>query len=84
MDIQQMLKDTTDQQNHARWTGGLYAMQDLANHMKNLLETEGCTNKSFASDVVKQVGEETKRYKELIQTTDIGKKMKEIGDKYGT
>ena len=79
-----MLKDTTDQQNHARWTGALYAMQDLANHMKNLLETEGCTNKSFASDVVKQVGEETKRYKELIQTTDMGKKMKEIGDKYGT
>ena len=48
--------------------------------MKNLLETEGCTNKSFASDVVKQVGEETKRYKELIQTTDMGKKMKEIED----
>ena len=80
MDIKQMLLDTTDQHNHARWTGALYAMQDLANHMKNLLETEGCTNKSFASDVVKQVGEETKRYKELIQTTDMGKKMKEIED----
>ena len=25
MDIKQMLKDTTDQQNHARWTGSLYA-----------------------------------------------------------
>ena len=80
MDIKQILNDTVDQQNHARWTGALYAMQDLANHMKHLLETEGCTNKSFASDVVKQVGEETKRYKELIQTTDMGKKMKEIED----
>ena len=84
MDLKQILLDTADQHNCARWQGGLYAMQDLANHMKNLLETEGCTNKSFASDVVKQVGEETKRYKELIQTTDMGKKMKEIGDKYGT
>ena len=52
--------------------------------MKNLLETEGCTNKSFASDVVKQVGEEIERYKMLVETTDMGKKMKEIGDKYGT
>ena len=84
MDIKQMLLDTTDQHNHARWTGALYAMQDLANHMKNLLETEGCTNKSFASDVVKQVGEEIERYKMLVETTDMGKKMKEIGDKYGT
>ena len=80
MDIQQMLKDTTDQQNHARWTGGLYALQDTVTYMTNLLKDKGCTNKSFASDVVKQVGEETKRYKELIQTTDMGKKMKEIED----
>ena len=25
-----------------------------------------------------------KRYEELILTTDMGKKMEEIGDKYGT
>ena len=29
MDIKQMLNDTVDQQNHARWTGGLYAMKTL-------------------------------------------------------
>ena len=80
MDIKQMLLDTTDQQNHARWTGSMYALQDLTNHMKNLLETEGCTNKSFSSDIAKYVGEEVKRYRELIQTTDMGKKMKEIED----
>ena len=80
MDIKQMLLDTADQHNCARWQGGLYAMQDLANHMKNLLETEGCTHKSFSEDMVKYVGEELKRYKELSETTEIGKKMKEIKD----
>ena len=79
-----MLLDTTDQQNHARWTGSMFALQDVIRHMKNLLETEGCTNKSFASDIVKHVGEEAKRYKKLIQTTDMGKKMKEIGANNGT
>ena len=80
MDFKKMLLDTTDQQNHARWTGSMFALQDIIRHMKNLLETEGCTNKSFASDIVKHVGEESKRYKELILTTDMGKKMEEIED----
>ena len=53
-----MLLDTTDQQNHARWTGSMFALQDVIKHMKNLLETEGCTNKSFASDIAKYIGEE--------------------------
>ena len=75
-----MLLDTTDQQNHARWTGSMFALQDTIRHMKNLLETEGCTNKSFSSDIAKYVGEEAKRYKELSEITEIGKKMKEIKD----
>ena len=78
MDFKKMLLNTTDQHNHARWTGSMYALQDVIKHMKDLLETEGCTNKSFASDIVKHVGEEAKRYKELILTTDMGKKMKDL------
>ena len=80
MNFEKMLLDTTDQQNHARWTGSMFALQDTIRHMKNLLETEGCTNKSFSSDIAKYVGEEVKRYRELILTTDMGKKMKEIKD----
>ena len=56
-----MLLDTTDQQNHARWTGALYALRDLMSHMKGLLETKGCTHKSFSEDMVQYVGEELKR-----------------------
>ena len=84
MDFKKMLLDTTDQQNHARWTGALYALRDLMSHMRGLLETKGCTHKSFSEDMVKYVGEELKRYKELSETTEIGKRMKDIGDKYGT
>ena len=84
MDFKQMLNDTVDQQNHARWTGALYALRDLMSHMKGLLETKGCTHKSFSEDMVQYVGEELKRYKKLSETTEIGKKMKDIGDKYGT
>ena len=75
-----MLLDTTDQQNHARWTGAVYALRDLMSHMRGLLKTEGCTHKSFSNDMVHYVGGELKRYKELSETTEIGKKMKEIKD----
>ena len=78
MDLKKMLLETTDQQNHARWTGAVYALRDLMNHMQGLLKAKGCTHKSFSEDMVKNVGEELKRYKELSETTEIGKKMKEI------
>ena len=80
MDLKQMLLDTADQQNHARWNGAIYALRDLMSHMTSLLKTEGCTHKSFSEDMVQYVGEELKRYKELSETTEIGKKMKEIKD----
>ena len=33
-----MLNDTVDQQNHARWTGSLYAMKDTVSFMADLLK----------------------------------------------
>ena len=84
MDFKKMLLETTDQQNHARWTGAVYALRDLMNHMQGLLKTKGCTHKSFSNDMVQYVGEELKRYKELSETTEIGKKMKDIGGNNGT
>ena len=84
MDFKKMLLETTDQQNHARWSGAIYALRDLMSHMRGLLKNAGCTHKSFSNDMVQYVGEELKRYKGLSETTDMGKKMKEIGDKYGT
>ena len=56
MDFKKMLLETTDQQNHARWTGAVYALRDLMSHMQGLLKTKGCTHKSFSEDMVKYVG----------------------------
>ena len=55
--------------------------KSLFNRAQGLLKAEGCTHKSFSEDMVQYVGEELKRYKELSETTEIGKKMKDIGDK---
>ena len=84
MDFKQMLNDTVDQQNHARWTGSLYAMKDTVNFMVDLLKDPKMTHKELGLKVTNHLIAEIKRYEELILTTDMGKKMEEIGDKYGT
>ena len=84
MDIQQMLKDTVDQQNHARWTGSLYAMKDTVSFMADLLKDPKMTHKELGLKITKYLIAEVKRYEELILTTDMGKKMKDIGGNNGT
>ena len=80
MDFKKMLLETTDQQNHARWTGAVYALQDTVTYMTNLLKDNDKTYKQFSLELTKYLGAELKRYEKLILTTDMGKKMKEIGE----
>ena len=80
MDIKQMLNDTVDQQNHARWTWSLYAMKDRVCFMADLLKDPKMTYKELGLKVTRHLIAEIKRYEELILTTDMGKKMKEIED----
>ena len=84
MDIKQMLNDTVDQQNHARWTGSLYAMKDTVSFMADLLKDPKMTHKELGLKITKYLIAEVKRYEELILTTDMGKKMKDIGGNNGT
>ena len=77
-DLGKILRDTTDQSNYTRWQGGYFALKDLTMHMARLLKDNKCTHKSFSEEVTKHLGSEIKRYKELMLTTDMGKKMKDL------
>jgi hypothetical protein len=48
--------------------------------MTKLLKDNDTTYKQFSLELTKYLGAEIKRYEELILTTDMGKKMKEIED----
>ena len=71
-----MLLDTTDQQNHARWTGSMYALKDSIDFIANV--DPKITPKDLGLKITEHLKAEIKRYEELILTTDMGKKMKEI------
>ena len=80
MDLGKMLHETTDQHNYVRWQGSYFALKDLTEHMARLLKDSKCTHKSFAEEVTQHLGSEIRRYQELMLTTDMGKKMKDLED----
>ena len=47
MDIKQILNDTVDQQNHARWTGSMYALKDSIDFIASELKDPKMTHKEL-------------------------------------
>jgi hypothetical protein len=78
MDLGKMLKDTTDHSNYTRWQGSYFALKDLTEHMARLLKDNKYTHKSFSLELTEHLGSELRRYQELMLTTDMGRKMKDL------
>ena len=84
MDIKQMLLDTTDQHNHARWQGHLDALHAIANEIGSMNKDKTIEHIQIPGKIMQYIKDECEKYDKLVLSTDIGKKMQEIGDKYGT
>ena len=83
MDIAKMLHDTADQHNHARWQGSLYTLKDLVKYIESVLKDDE-PPKEVALKITQHIVAEINKYERLVRTTDVGKKMKNLEDKYGT
>ena len=83
MDIERMLRDTTDQYNHATWQGSLYALKELVKYIESVLKDDE-PPKEVALKITKHIVAEIHKYERLVRTTDVGKKMKNLEDKHGT
>ena len=83
MDMKQLLQYTADQHNCARYQGAVHALQNAANHIKTLV-MDNKNTKEIAIAITKHLVDEINKYHMLINSTDIGKKMKDIGGNNGT
>ena len=83
MDIAKMLHNTTDQYNYNTWQGSLYALKELVKYIESVLKDDE-PPKEAALKITKHIVAEINKYEALIQSTDVGKKMKNLEDKYGT
>ena len=83
MDKERMLRDTTDQYNYNTWQGSLYALKELVKYIESVLKDDK-PPKEVALKITKHIVAEINKYEALIQSTDVGKKMKNLEDKHGT
>jgi len=83
MDLEKMLHNTTDQYNYNTWQGSLYALKELVKYIESVLKDDE-PPKEVAMKITQHIVAEINKYERLVQTTDVGKKMKNLEDKYGT
>jgi len=72
-------KTIVDQNNNSTWTGCIYALKDLLMFVNNNQDI------AIKSKVIikRQIEDEIRRYTDLKNNTEIGKKLNEISKKTG-
>ena len=78
MDMKKLLLDTADQHNCAK-----QALTGVTNHIKTLVMDNEDT-REIAVKITKHIVDEINKYNMLINSTDMGKKMNELKEKYET
>ena len=68
-----------DQNNNSTWTGCIYALKDLLMFVNN---NQDLDTKSKVI-IKRQIEDEIKRYQDLKNNTEIGKKLNEISKQTG-
>ena len=68
-----------DQNNNSTWTGSVYALKDLLMFVNN---NQDLDTKSKII-IKRQIEDEIKRYQDLKNNTEIGKKLNEISKQTG-
>ena len=68
-----------DQNNNSTWTGSVYALKDLLMFVNNNQDI-GIKSKVI---IKRQIEDEIKRYQNLKNNTEIGKKLNEISKQTG-
>jgi hypothetical protein len=77
MDMGKLLKDTADQHNCSRYQGSMFALKEATTYIQSLVN-ENETPNQIAIKITKYLVDKVNQYKILIESTDMGKKMKDL------
>ena len=79
MNFGKLMQQQVDSSNYTRWKSAYDTYQDLGKFITNKLDTPGYHKLDIGADIMKQIIEEIKKYEELMNSTEMGKTMKELG-----
>ncbi len=77
MDMGKLLTDTADQHNCSRYQGSMFALKEATTYIQSLVN-ENETPNQIAIKITKYLVDKVNQYKILIESTDMGKKMKDL------
>ena len=79
MDIEKIMRDQVDNDSYVRWSTKYYTYQELGRWINSTLEEPGYNKIQIGADIMKYLMEATKDAKHIMENTEMGKKMKELG-----
>jgi hypothetical protein len=79
MDIGKLMQQQVDNDSYVRWSTKYNTYVDLGKWISSKLDEPGYNKIQIGADIMKYLIEATKDAKHIMENTEMGKKLKEIG-----
>ena len=78
--IEKIMRDQVDNDSYVRWSTKYYTYQELGRWINSTLEEPGYNKIQIGPDLMKYILEQMESAKDIRDNTEMGKKMKELGN----
>ena len=73
------MKHQVDNDSYIRWSTKYYTYQELGKWITSTLDKPGYNKLQLGADIMKHLVEQLESSKSIMENTEMGKKMKELG-----
>ena len=79
MDLEKMLRMQTDNDQYVRASTRHYTYQDIGKWIAAKIDNPDYNKLELGADIMKHILEQLETSKSLMENTEVGKKMKDVG-----
>ena len=80
MDFEKIMRDQVDNDSYVRWSTKYYTYQELGRWITSTIDKPGYNKIQIGPDIMKYILEQMESAKDIRDNTEMGKKMKELGN----
>ena len=73
------MKHQVDNDSYIRWSTKYYTYQELGKWITSTIDKPGYNKLQLGADIMKHLVEQLESSKSIMENTEMGKKMKELG-----
>ena len=79
MDIEAIMRHQLENDSYVRWSTKYYTYQELGKWITSTIDKPGYNKLQLGADIMKHLVEQLESSKSIMENTEMGKKMKELG-----